>query len=72
MKLKILSFIMLFWTIFGITVSSYFIYDLWFLSYDLVTKNISNFLGAITITLMLVTLIIVLFILISDLLEDLK
>lgn len=63
---------MVFWSIFGIIASSYFIYDLWFISYDLSTKNINNFAGAITVTLLLITLIIVLYMVICDFWEDFK
>lgn len=72
MKLKILAFIMVFWSIFGIIASTYFIYELWFISYDLSTKNINNFIGSSTVTLLLITLIIVLFMTICDFREDLK
>lgn len=70
MKLKILGFIMIFWSIIGIITSSYFIYDLWFISYNLSTKNINNFIGASTVTLLSIFLIIVLSISILDTLED--
>lgn len=70
MKIKILAFIMIFWSIFGIIASSYFIYDLWFISFDLLTKNINNFIGASTVTLLLITLIIVLSISIGEFWED--
>lgn len=72
MKLKILAFIMVFWSIFGIIASTYFIYDLWFISYDLSTKNTNNFIGSSTVTLLLITLIIVLFMTICDFWEDFK
>lgn len=72
MKLKILAFIMVFWSIFGIIASSYFIYELWFISYDLSTKNINNFIGSSTVTLLLITLIIVLSMTIYDFWEDFK
>lgn len=72
MKIKILAFIMIFWSIFGIIASSYFIYDLWFISFDLLTKNINNFIGASTVTLLLITLIIVLSISIGEFWEDFK
>lgn len=72
MKLKILGFIMIFWSIIGITTSSYFIYDLWFISYNLSTKNINNFIGSSVTTLLLITLIIVLSMTICDFWEDLK
>lgn len=72
MKLKNLGFIMVFWSIFGIIASTYFMYDLWFISYDLSTKNINNFAGAVITTLLLITLIIVLSMTICDFWEDLK
>lgn len=72
MKLKILAFIMIFWSIFGITASSYFIYDFWFISFYLVTKNINNFIGALIVTLLLISLIIVLSISIGEFWGDFK
>lgn len=72
MKLKILSLIMLFWSIFGIITSSYFIYVLWFLSYEIATRNTINFIGGLTLTLLLITLIIVLIISIAEIWGEIK